>query len=79
MVSPEHHVTPNLPSLALTLLPPTGPSINLITRARGATLATDKWVSSTARARALRSCVCTRGNPRQGRALSPHHMAKVSI
>lgn len=45
MVGLCHRVTPNLHSLALSLLPPTGHSINLIATSCCATLARDKWVS----------------------------------
>lgn len=77
MVAPRRRVTPNLPSLARTLSPPTGRPIRLIASARGATSAADKWVSPATRAPVR--CVHVRGNPRRVRALSPHHMVKVSI
>lgn len=78
MVAPRPRVTPNLPGSAPTSSPPTGRSITLIASARGASSAADKWVSSATRARVY-TCVYARGNPRRVRALSPHHMVKVSI
>ena len=43
MVEAQNRVTPNLHCLALSLLPPTGHSINLIANSCWAKLARDKW------------------------------------
>ncbi len=55
MVEAQNRVTPNLHSLALSLLPPTGHSINLIANSCCAALARDKW------AVCVRVCVLIQG------------------
>lgn len=57
MVEVQNRVTPNLHSLALGLLPPTGHLINLIASSCRATLARDKWAFSALHASVF-ACVC---------------------
>ena len=81
MVGVENHVTPNLHSLAVSLLPPTGHSINLIASSCCTTLARDKWASRALHASvsvSVRARVVILGE-RWGRAPSLHHMVKVRL
>ena len=69
MVAVQNHVAPNHRRLALSLLPPTGHSINLITNSCCATLVRDKWACVP-----LCVCVCE-----VIRGVVVHHMVKVDI
>lgn len=71
MVAPRRRVTPNRPSLAPTLSPPTGRSIKLIASARGATSTADKWASPATRAPVRLVHVHTRAVIHAGFVLCP--------
>lgn len=73
MVALQNRVTPNLHSLALSLLPPTGHSINLIASSCCATWARDKWVFR------LHVCVFVCNPPSGVVQPSLHHMVQVGI
>ncbi len=81
MVEVQNRVTPSLHSLALSLLPPTAHSINLIASSCCATLARDKWASSAMHASVCEGvCACVLIHCEHwGHAPSLHHMVQVDI
>lgn len=87
MVELQNRVTPNLHSLALSLLPPTGHTISLIASSCCVALARDKWVFCSLACLCLHVCVCVHARcmcavihgKHWGRAPSLHHMVKVGI
>ena len=79
MVEVQNRVTPNLHSLALGLLPPTGHLINLIASSCCTTLARDKWAFSALHASVSVCAHLVIRVEHWGRAPSLHHMVKVDI